>query len=442
VISFFKSLFFGQRLFQSLIMIAALFLLSQWIQVLYLPAWILLLALVFLVLTEGIALYKSTSFKAERILTEKFSNSDENPVTIKLKNSYSFNVNIEVIDEIPIQFQKRDFQRNFSLSANSSTHFSYTLTPKQRGEYHFGAVHCFISTVLKLVKRRYSFSQNQMVKVYPSYIQMQALAFLALDRQSEIGLKKVRRIGHTLEFEQIKDYVLGDDMRTINWKATAKRDQLMVNQYQDERSQPIYNIIDRGRLMKMPFEGLTLLDYAINSTLAFSNIALKKKDKVGLLSFAESIKDFTKATDKSSQLRIILNRLYNVNTHFLDPDFNRLYAHVKTYINQRSLLLLYTNFEHMSSLERQLPYLRALSKKHVLVVVLFENTEITELANSKTTNITSVYEKTIAQQFNYEKQLMRKALLANGIQSILTKPKDLSVNTINKYLEIKAKGLL
>lgn len=442
MITFFKSFFLSKRFYQSLVLLAVLFMVSQWFPVIYLPTWILLVVVLFMVLTELIALYKTKGFKAERLLTEKFSNSDENPVEIHLFNQYGFSVRVEVIDEIPEQFQKRDFLKEFNLSSNSSTQFIYTLTPKQRGEYYFGALHCFVSTATGLIKRRYSFNHNAMVKVYPSYIQMQALAFMALDKNSALGLKKVRRIGHTLEFEQIKEYVLGDDMRTINWKATAKHDQLMVNQYQEERSQPIYNVIDRGRLMKMPFEHLTLLDYAINTSLAFSNIALKKKDKVGMLSFAENIKHFTKATDKPSQLRLILERLYNLDTHFLDSDFGRLYTHIKTKISQRSLLILYTNFEHKSSLERQLPYLRALNKKHVLVVVLFQNTEVHRLAESETINITSVYEKTIAQQFNYEKELMRKTLMANGIQCILTKPENLSINTINKYLEIKAKGLL
>ena len=117
------------------------------------------------------------------------------------------------------------------------------------------------------------------------FIQMKKYDFMAIDhRLSYAGLKKIRRIGHTMEFEQIKDYVVGDDVRTVNWKATAKNAKLMVNQYQDEKMQPVYSIIDTSRVMKMPFNELKLVDYAINSSLAFSNIALKKGDKVGALS--------------------------------------------------------------------------------------------------------------------------------------------------------------
>ena len=119
--------------------------------------------------------------------------------------------------------------------------FDYTVRPVDRGEYIFGNLNIFASSPLKIVKRRYLFQKAQMVPVYPSIIQMQQYDFLAINnRLSEIGLKKIRRIGHTQEFEQIKEYVPGDDFRTINWKATAKQQHLMVNQYQDERSQPMY----------------------------------------------------------------------------------------------------------------------------------------------------------------------------------------------------------
>jgi len=103
---------------------------------------------------------------------------------------------------------------------------------------------------------------------------------------------------------------------------------------------------------------------------------------------------------------------------------------------------LYTNFEHITSLKRQLPYLRAIAKSHLLVVIFFENTELEDMASLKTSKVSEIYDKTIAQEFVYNKKLMVKELEKNGIQAILTKPKDLSVNTINKYLEIKAKGLL
>jgi len=216
----------------------------------------------------------------------------------------------------------------------------------------------------------------------------------------------------------------------------------MVNQYQDEKSQPIYSIIDTGRVMKMPFNGLKLLDYAINSTLAFSNVALKKHDKVGMMSFSKTIESFLPALHKLTYLNSILENLYNINTQFTDSDFGLLYAQLKRKVTHRSLLLLYTNFEHISSLKRQLPYLQAISKKHMLVVIIFENTELDELIAQDAEDLQSIYHKTIAEKFSFEKRLMAKELQKHGIQTILTAPENLTINTINKYLEIKARGLL
>lgn len=440
---FLSSLYFGQVFYTVLYSISGLYLISFWFHSLFAISSLLLITLTILLIVDVFRLYQKNGFKATRHLPDKFSNSDDNPVHLQFINSYSFSIHLEIIDEIPKQFQKRDFLKRLQVGANSKDKFTYTLTPVERGEYIFGYLNCYISSRFQLVKRRFRFENESMVKVYPSFIQMRALDFMAIDQKmSQYGMKKIRKIGHTMEFEQIKNYVIGDDIRNINWKATAKQKSLMVNQYQDEKSQPIYSIIDVGRVMKMPFEGLSLLDYSINSALAFSNIALKKNDKVGMLTFAEHIENFVPANSKKTHLNTLLETLYSIDTNFLTSDFNRLYAHSKRKITHRSLLMLYTNFEHITSLKRQLPYLRALAKTHLLVVIFFENTELEELATLKTTSISEIYEKTIAQEFIYNKHLMVKELERNGIQAVLTKPKDLSVNTINKYLEIKAKGLL
>ena len=161
-----------------------------------------------------------------------------------------------------------------------------------------------------------------------------------------------------------------------------------------------------------------------------------------MLTFSKTIESFLPAIQKLTYLNRILENLYNINTQFNDCDFGLLYAQLKRKVTHRSLLLLYTNFEHISSLKRQLPYLKAISKKHILVVIIFENTELDKLIASDAEDLQSIYHKTIAEKFSFEKRLMAKELQKNGIQTILTAPENLTINTINKYLEIKARGLL
>nr|WP_083558011.1 DUF58 domain-containing protein [Leeuwenhoekiella marinoflava] len=444
IINFIKNLYLGKRIFYVLAVLIVFFLFSYWIHTLYPIALVGLFLLAIIALFDSILLFKrKDGILATRELAEKFSNSDLNEVPLRIQNKYGFKIAYTIIDEIPVHFQKRDFLKSGSIPARAKKSLIYRLRPVDRGVYTFGKLNIYVSSPLRFVKRRFSFGKDQTVKVYPSFIQMKKYAFLAIDNKlTQFGLKKIRRIGHTMEFEQIKDYVSGDDVRTINWKATAKRGNLMINQFQDEKSQPVYSIIDASRVMKMPFEGLTLLDYAINSALAFSNIALKKNDKTGLLTFSNTIHNHLAASSKKTHLNTILEVLYSIKTNFLDSDFGRLYAEVKRKITHRSLLLLYTNFEHESALQRQLPYLKGLAQKHVLVVIFFENTELTELIAKKANNTPEIYHKTIAQKMDYEKKRMVKELERHGIQTVLTKPEALTVNTINKYLEIKARGIL
>jgi len=440
----FKNLYIHERFYIYISSIAAVFLVSFWIPILFVIAWYLVTILAVLFISDVYLLFNSKKgILARRILTQKFSNSDNNPIPITIKNNYNFNVEVKVIDELPEQFQKRDFEQVSTINPSNVWEFEYSVKPVERGEYYFGKLNVYVSTFLKIVSKKYQFQDNEMVAVYPSYIQMKKYEFLAMsNRLTEFGLKKIRRIGHTLEFEQIKNYIIGDDVRTINWKATAKRSQLMVNQYQDEKSQPIYAIIDTGRVMKMPFEELKLLDYSINAALAFSNIALRKNDKAGLLTFSKKVDTIVAASNKKTHLNTINEALYSISTQYSDSDYGFLYAFIKRKITQRSLLILYTNFEHISSLKRQMPFLKAIAKQHLLVVVFFENTELDDLINENAEDLQAIYHKTIAEKFAYEKRLIVKELESKGIYGILTKPQNLTVNVINKYLEFKAKGFI
>jgi uncharacterized protein (DUF58 family) len=250
---------------------------------------------------------KRKGFFAARSHAERFSNGDENPVRIDLENRYSFVTNVEVIDEIPVQFQRRDISFKTSLKQGQPTVIHYQLRPVKRGAYDFGTINVFVSTSIGFIKRRYKFEQPAAVPVYPSYIQMRKYQLMAIsNRLTEVGVKKVRRLGHSMEFEQVKEYVQGDDYRTLNWKATARKGGLMVNNYTDEKSQQVYCLIDKGRVMKMPFEGMSLLDYAINASLVLANVALLKQDKAGLVTFSEKMGAFLTASNRPVQMQSIL----------------------------------------------------------------------------------------------------------------------------------------
>lgn len=438
-----KSLYLGRNLFLVGLTLVCLFLLSWKLEALLFVAQLGLVGLLVFIVFDLILLYSKKAIEAKRIASDKFSNGDFNPIELQVKNHYDFKIFAEIIDEIPIEFQKRDIQWKLNIKSHSDASFHYQLKPVKRGVYDFGAIHIFAKSYLGFFKRRYSFQQHDQVSVYPSYLQMRKYELAAFaKRYFPIGLKKIRKIGHTMEFEQIKNYVPGDDPRHVNWKASAKRNELMVNQFQDQKSQSIYSVIDKGRLMKMPFEEMTLLDYAINATLAINNIAIKKGDKAGVLTFGYKMSGFLPASTGTKQMIKTQEFLYNQKTLFKESSFEMLQSFTKRKIAQRSLMLIYTNFETKQSLLRQIDYLRSMAKKHLVVVIFFKNTTLTELVQTKPSNIREVYHQTIGEQQFYEKNIIVKELKKYGIHGILTTPSALTVDTINTYLKIKAQGLL
>jgi len=377
--------------------------------------------------------------EAKRITSKRLSNGDENPVQIEVKNKYGFKINLRVIDEIPFQFQLRDKNFKLSLQPGDIKSIHYNLRPTKRGEYDFGFIRIFISSPLGLINRRYNFDGAKILPVYPSFINLGKYELMAVSRYlTEFGIKKIRKVGQSSEFDQIKNYVGGDDIRTINWKATARKGALMVNTYTDERAQNIYCIIDKSRVMRMPFEGLSLLDYAINASVALSKVAMLKEDKAGLITISETIGAIVPADCKSSQLGTIMNVLYKEKTRYLESNLELLYSSVRTVVKQRGLLVFFTNFESLSALHRQLPYLKRMAKYHLLLVVFFENTELKALSTEPAKDIEGIYHQTIAEKFIYEKKLMVKELSKHGILSVLTAPQKLTVNVINQYLALKA----
>ena len=420
---------------------SVVFVLSYFFPGLFRIGTLILLLLLIAVLADAILLFGNRKgITAARICSDRFSMGDQNKVMLHLENGYPFAARISVIDELPAQFQERNWIRKIKLDAMTSSELEYQLRPLSRGEYDFHDINVFIHGPLRLTIRRFIIPAQQSVKVYPSFVQMRRYQLLAVsNRLQEAGVKRIRKLGHSMEFEQIKEYVRGDDFRTINWKATARNGGLMVNNYTDERSQQIYCIINKGRVMKMPFLGMTLLDHAINASLVLANVALVKQDKAGLITFAENLDAFVPADKKTTQMNLLLETLYRQETRYLEADFEKLFSVIRNRITNRSLLILFTNFESLESLQREMPALKRIARYHLLLLVFFENTELKLLMEKKAARLEDIYIKAIAEKFALEKKLMVKELHMNGIISILTSPENLTVNTINKYLELKTR---
>lgn len=438
-----KSFYTNNTFYACLGVIITLFVFGFFFPLLYWVAWGAFVLFLVVACIDMMLLSTLGKVIANRIVPEKFSNGDENKISITIENLFPFTIHTTIIDEIPFQFQKRDFNIERKIIAKQKDSFTYQLTPNERGIYQFGKLNVFVKTPITLFSKRFTFADKVEVPTYPSFLKLRKYQWIATNAQSAyLGFKKIRRAGNSTEFEQIKEYVNGDDIKHINWKATAKRSQLMVNQYQEEKSQNIYLIIDKGRVMRMPFHNMRLLDYAVNASMNMAHVILKKYDKAGLITFSKKVDTLLKADQKTNQLVRFSEQLFALETDFKESDYGMLYNTLNHKIKHRSLLILFTNFETIEALNRQLPYIQRLAKKHVVLTVFFENTELEEFVIDEAKDVRNLYHKISAQKFIFEKKLIVQKLHQHGINALLTKPEDLTIDTINKYLEIKSRGII
>jgi uncharacterized protein (DUF58 family) len=439
-----QNLYLTNRFFLIMMVVIVLFIVSWASPTLFLAAKILLCCCLLLSIVDAFVLFsKDVNIDCKRNLPDILSLGNTQRVNIEIKNLSKIFLSIGMMDELPMQFQERKLNFSFQLSPKEKKDFVYELRPVTRGEYLFGGTNVFLKSKIGIVERRIKFGKEVAVAVYPSIVEMKQLELLALSNLSIVnGVKKIRRIGHSYEFDQIKNYVVGDDLRSINWKATSRKAEIMVNHYEDEKSQQVYSIIDKSRSMRMPFNEMSLLDYAVNTSLVISNVALQKQDKAGLITFADKLGTLIKASRGSKQLRQILKTLYAEKEKSNEANFELLYQGVRHLIKSRSLIFLFTNFESSYALERVLSILRKINKLHLLVVVFFENTEISDYAMEPAKNIEEIYTKTVAHVQVYEKHQIATILKQYGIQSIVARPEEISIKTLNKYLELKARGMI
>ncbi len=381
---------------------------------------------------------------ARRKVDRHLSLGDDNTVSMLVEYRGTQRIDFTLLEELPDQFQERDFGIEFSIASGELRQLDYRIKPLSRGIYTFGRSYIFARTRLALVERRFAFGPDQeSVAVYPSVLQMrqQALRVRQLMRR-EGASQRQRQLGRSYEFDQLKNYVPGDDYRQLNWKATARANALMANTFVEERSQQVIALLDASRTMLLPFDGLSLLDYAINSTLALLNVALMRGDRVGMLAFDRNIHSQLQPSSRPEQLQRALQLLYaQVPTDF-EPDFDALSQTVVRKVKGRSLLLLYTNFDTMVSLERNLPALKRMARSHVLVVVTFVNTEVAELQHARAATLEQAYLATIAAEYEATQSQIANTLLQSGILVLRTRPQELTAEAVTRYLDVKRRGQL
>lgn len=439
-----KGFFIHLRFFKAIGIIITVFILAFPYPIILPFAKALVVIFLSFCVLDALILFKSKApFIGSRELPRIMSLGNEIAIYLELKNESNLTYNLTVIDELPYQFQQRNNRETIKLDKGETKKLKRYIRPVTRGIYQFGNVQLFMTSSISLIERKYTLALEKNVPVYPSILDVKKYELHASTKLNNyLGIKKIRRLGHSYEFEQVSEYNQGDNYQHINWKATSKTRKLMINRYTDEKSQPIYSVIDKSRYMKMPFNDLTLLDYSINASLVISNSVLRKDDKAGLITFSDTIESHIRADRRRDQLGRILETLYKESETKVEANYERLYTFIQKQVATRGLLLLFSNFDTVYALERVMPVLRKLNKIHLLVVIVFENTELEEFYNQTASNMQDIYDHTIARKVASEKQQVIYQLRQYGIQVVYTKPENLSLDTLNKYLELKSRGMI
>ena len=398
--------------------------------------------LILLTTVDTILLFlPSLQINSERSIPKRIGLDDHTPVRLVVNSVSPIDLDAQIQDELPFELQERHFNLNSELKTGANE-FHYIIQPKSRGIYHFGRTIVLINSRLNLVKRRLVFDNQEDIAVYPSIKQMHENELIAFSKLSTpVGFRRHNKIGKSYEFEQISSFTEGDDLRNINWNATSRVRELMVNRYQDERSQSFYCIVSKGRSMGMSFNNLTLLDYSINSSLALLNVVIKKYDKAGLITFSDKIGTAIRAENRIGQIQKVLDSLYKEKSRDTEPSYELLFQAINKIIERRSFLMLFANFENLDMARRVLPFLKQINRKHLLVLTMFKDTELQLRTVDTNNSIDSIYKATLAQKHLQEKDEIARMMRSQGIRTIVSTPKDLSPNVIEKYLELKSKGI-
>lgn len=415
-------MFLRKRFFISAFILALTAVLGVWIPVLYILARIGVWALAAACIVDA-ALLMYCKVEGRRIISDNLDLGEKNIIEHQLNVVRGRITSADIIDELPATFRQTDPLPGYTLAY-----------PTTRGSFVLGNVYAFIRVLGLLERRVRVVKKGNRVRVYPAFSKLREKDKQIRSRQIvSLGSHKRQMPSNQTEFQDIREYVVGDDIRTVNWKATARTGKVMVNNYEDERSQHIINIIDCGRIMHRTFNGLTLQDYAVNASLQLSYSALNVEgDCVGLSTYGPAGLRFLPAKSGERQLNSILQQLYALETEYGEGDMEGLCLMLDRKVQRRSLVILYTDFATLESMERQLPFLQRISRRHTLVVVSFIDRDLENVSESDFS-----VQGSIASDLMLQKRLICDRLQRQGIHSVLTYPDSLTYSVVNKYLELR-----
>ncbi len=319
----------------------------------------------------------------------------------------------------------------------------YRLRINDRGMHKMEKAHITVFSTFGFVRRIYRVPCPSEIRVYPD---LKAISkYLLLARKSHLGLLGIRRAmkgGGDTEFERLREYQRDDEFRHMDWKATARQSRMIVRTYQMNQNQTVSFLVDCGRMMTAEVKGRTLLDYALNSILLLSRVALGQGDRVGFTAFDSSVHRFVKPAIGPGHHRRLVRAAYDLFPSHRESNFDQAFHHLNAYSRKRSLVILITNVIDEMNAETIRSYLGGLSGRHLPFAILLKQRDVEEMVSERPTDPDGFYVQAAAADFLTWKARTVQSLTNSGVLVLEAFPDNLDTEMINRYLMIKARKLL
>jgi uncharacterized protein (DUF58 family) len=382
-------------------------------------------------------------FRVRRVAESKLSLGADNLITIEVMDPRPAGppVPFTVRDAAPDAFTVNQRVLAGTATPRSTAEVRYLAQPPRRGDFTFGDTYLRVGSALGLTERQARHATSTPVKVYPNLLEVQRYELLARrGHLFELGLKNARRLGSGTEFERLREYQPDDDYRRINWPATARRGTPITMDFETERSQTIMILLDCGRLMAGPVGTLAKLDYAINTSLLLAFVGTLKGDRVGLLTFADSVLGYWPPARGRGQFLRLLEALYTVQAQPVEPDYAAAMQYFRTRQRKRSFVVLFTDVLDRASAGSLVTSVGSLTPHHLPLTVAVGDPAVTRAAHAIPGTSAQLYEREVAGLLLQERQGALEALAGHGALTLDVPAEELTIAVINRYLELKARG--
>lgn len=387
---------------------------------------------------------KAGDLQVERQMDNRFAMGAENEVTIRVRNRARRPVKLIIKDEYPAALElTKPREVMLTLPPNRARLWTYTLLPTARGKYEFGNTVVRLRSKLGLLWKQYSYPTAGDVKVYPNLREAKKNELYAhRNRRPDPGIRRMQLRGQGREFESLREFVTGDEIRHISWGASARRGKVITRQYTIERSQNVVILLDTGRLMTARIGRLSKLDHAINAALSIAYVAAAGGDNVGLLAFARRVIDYLPPRRGREQINRILESLYNLEPELIEPSYARAFNFFQMNCKRRALVMILTDLIDRDASAELLTHTSKLMPRHLPLIVTIGDTDLRELVRATPNTAADVYQQSVAEEILRQREEALSRIRHAGGLALDVPARQLSIQLVNKYLEVKERGLL